>query len=144
MARIKLVFPEKALAQLSIPVRITDINYGNHVGNDSFVSILHEARMQWLQYHGFTELAIDGLGLIMSDLSIEFKNESFYGDQLDVELSCGEIARVSFELYYRISTKRPDGTMVIAIAKTGMISYDYATKKVAPLPDILKAILPNN
>ncbi len=141
MPRIKLAFPEKALAQLSIPIRITDINYGNHVGNDSFVSLLHEARMQWLQHHGFTELAIDGVGLIMSELAIEFKGESFYGDQLDIAIACGEVTRVSFELFYRISTKRKEGDVLIAIAKTGMISYDYSAKKVSPLPASLMAIL---
>ena len=46
MARIKLEMPEQFMGSFQVPVRITDINYGNHLGNDAFVSILHEARMQ--------------------------------------------------------------------------------------------------
>ena len=77
MARIKLEIPGQIIASFNIPIRIADINYGNHVGNDAFVSIIHEARMQWLNQYGYTELKIEGIGLIMSDLAIEFKNESF-------------------------------------------------------------------
>jgi len=49
MARTKIEIPDQLIATLNIPVRITDINYGDHVGNDAFVAIIHEARMQWLQ-----------------------------------------------------------------------------------------------
>ena len=73
MTRVKIDFPEKIIGSVTIPVRITDINYGNHVGNDSFVSIIHEARVQWLSQYGFSELNIAGTSLIMSDLVIEFR-----------------------------------------------------------------------
>ena len=43
MARIKIELPAKCIAAFTIPVRITDINYGNHVGNNSMVEIIHEA-----------------------------------------------------------------------------------------------------
>lgn len=77
MARIKIDMPEDKLAEIKIPVRISDINYGNHVGNDAFVSIIHEARAQWLQQEGYTELDFAGTGLIMSDLAVEFKMKLF-------------------------------------------------------------------
>ncbi len=141
MARIKIIFPEHTIATLSIPVRITDVNYGDHVGNDAFVAIIHEARMQWLRKHGYTELQIEGIGLIMSDLAVEFKNESFYGDIIEVNLAAGELSRVSFELYYQLSTKRNNETILLANAKTGMVCYDYEAKKVASVPEKLKALL---
>ena len=141
MARIKIDIPEKVMATCVVPVRIADINYGNHVGNDAFVSIIHEARMQWLKQYGYTELNMEGIGLIMSDLAIEFKNESFYGDLIEVKLSAGEISRVAFELYYRLFAKRNDGHILLANAKTGMVCYDYDAKKVAAIPEKLKTIL---
>ncbi len=141
MARIKITIPEHVIATLNIPVRITDINYGDHVGNDAFVAIIHEARMQWLQQHGYTELQVEGIGLIMSDLAVEFKNESFYGDIVEVKLGAGEISRVSFEIFYQLSTKRNEETVLLANAKTGMVCYDYGAKKVAGIPEKLKAIL---
>lgn len=143
MARVKIKVPQRSMGTYHIPVRITDINYGNHVGNDAFVSIIHEARMQWLQQHGYTELNIESAGLIMSDLTVEFKNESFYGDQVEVKISTGEISRVNFELYYQLSAKRNGETILLANAKTGMICYDYTMKKVVTIPEQLKLILSN-
>ena len=49
MARIKIELPDNFPFTTSIPVRITDINYGGHVGNDTVLSIIHEARMQFLK-----------------------------------------------------------------------------------------------
>lgn len=144
MARVKLEVPEKIMASFKIPVRIADINYGNHVGNDAFVSIIHEARMLWLQQSGYTELEIEGVGLIMSDLAIEFKNESFYGDIIEVRIGVAEISRVSFELYYQLYALRNDEQLWLANAKTGMVCFDYEAKKVSPLPEILKIMLAGN
>ena len=142
MPRVKIDLPEKFFdIAIRIPVRITDINYGDHVGNDSVVSIIHEARMQFLQHHGFTELNIEGIGLIMSDLVAEFKNESFYKDVIEVKLGTGDISKVSFELIYTLSTTRDVTQIIIANAKTTMVCYDYEVKKVASIPEKLKVIL---
>ena len=142
MPRVKIDLPEKLFdIPINIPVRITDINYGDHVGNDSLVSIIHEARMQFLQYHGFTELNIEGIGLIMSDLVVEFKNESFYKDVIGVKMGRGEISKVSFELVYSLSVNRDTQQIIIANAKTTMVCYDYELKKVVSIPPTLKNIL---
>ena len=141
MARLKIELPQKLLTSVFIPVRITDINYGNHVGNNSIVEIIHEARVQFFNQHGFTELNIAGTGLIMSELSVEFKNESFYNDVLEIKIFSGEMKRVSFELFYEISVKRNGQKIIIAHAKTGMVCYNYETKKVTAVPDELKLVL---
>lgn len=142
MPRVKIDIPENFFSiDIKIPVRITDINYGHHVGNDSLVSIVHEGRMQFLQHHGYTELNIEGIGLIMADLAMEFKNESFYRDIIDVQISATSISRVSFELIYKLSCIRNDEEIIIALAKTTMVCYHYDIKKVSPVPAKLKAIL---
>ena len=132
MARIKLSVPARFSFSTQIPVRITDINYGNHLGNDSVLSILHEARMQYLQSIGYTELAFAGIGLIMSDVAIEFKGEAFYGDMLNAFVTAGDISRVGFDLYYKLT--KSSNEEVVAIAKTGMICFDYDRRKVTALP----------
>ena len=141
MARIKIEISGKIIGTFIIPIRIADINYGNHVGNDAFVSIIHEARMQWLKQYDYTELKIEGIGLIMSDLAIEFKSESFYGDVVIVKLGFADITRVGFDLYYQLFAKRNNENVLLANAKTGMVCYDYDVKKVAALPEKLKTIL---
>jgi len=134
MARIKIELPEKIIASVEIRVRITDINYGNHVGNDSFVAYIHEARMQWLHQNHYTELEVAGVGLIMSDLAIEFRQECFYGEQLLISIRAGEIGKAGFELFYLVETTRKDKTVLLAKAKTGMVCFDYQLKKVTTVP----------
>ena len=141
MARIKLELPQKSIATVSIPVRITDINYGNHVGNDALVSILHESRMLFLKQHGFTELNAGGNALILNELVVLYKNESFYKDVLEIEIFCGEITKVAFELYYKVSTQRDGKELLIAHAKTGLVCYNYAAKKIEDIGDKLRRIL---
>ena len=135
MARIKLIIPETKVFTARIPIRITDINYGNHVGNDALVSIIHEARMQWLASGNFSEMNIGGPGLIMSDLAVEYKAESFYGDILSVNIAISEVQKISFEVYYEITTEREGKNELIAKVKTGMVCYDYDAKKVAAMTE---------
>lgn len=133
--------PLKIIGTVQIPVRITDINYGNHLGNDALVSILHEARVLWLKQHQYTELNAGGTGLIMGDLAVEYLNESFYGDSLTISIATGDITRVSFELYYLVETSREEKNIPVARAKTGLICYDYEFKKVVAITEALKKIL---
>ena len=138
MARIKIELPESFSFSCQIPVRITDINYGGHAGNDTILSIIHEARMQFLKSMGYTEMGFGGVGLIMSGVSIEFKSELFYGDLVIASVVAGEISRIGFELLYKLEKLRPaDGErkVLIATAKTGMICYDYEKKKIVSVPD---------
>ncbi|HMO63262.1 MAG TPA: thioesterase family protein [Ferruginibacter sp.] len=130
-----------ALAQIIIPVRISDINYGNHVGNDAFVSLIHEARVQWLAANNYSELDAGGAGMIMSSLAIEFKKEAFYGDTIQVELYAGAINGARFEIYYRMQALRQGNPVIIALAFTGMVSFDYARKRPVPVSSKLMQLL---
>lgn len=144
MSRVKIKFPaEKPLLTLTIPVRIGDINYGGHVGNDAVLSIIHEARVQLLASFGMTEMDAGGVGLIMADVAIAYKGEGFYGDILAVAIYTTELTSVSFDLLYHISTMRSGAQTDIAHAKTGMVCFDYNIRKVTGLPDALKSRLEN-
>jgi acyl-CoA thioester hydrolase len=142
MARVKLKFPtEKPLFTATISVRIGDINYGGHVGNDAILSILHEARMQMLGKQGFDEMNAWGSSMIMADVMIAYKGEAFYGDSLSVEIYAEEISTRSFDFLYRIITLRNNTVIDVADAKTGMVCYDYKAHKIAVMNDGLKQFL---
>lgn len=138
MPRIRVDLPSEFRFSTHIPVRITDLNYGGHVGNDTVLSLIHEARMQFLMHHGYRELDMEGVGLIMSDVGIEFKAEIFYGDTIQVAVAAGDFSRVGFDLYYQLEKMSGDKTVIVAAAKTGMICYDYAKKKIVAVPDEVK------
>jgi len=138
MPRIKIDLPGKFNYSTNIPVRITDINYGGHVGNDTILSILHEARVQFLNHYGYSELSLGGAGLIMSDVCIEFKNELFYGDVIIASVTASEFSKVAFGIYYKLEKQINDKKILIAIAKTGMVCYDYVNKKIVQVPQEVK------
>lgn len=139
MARIRIALPDLFQFETSIPVRITDLNYGGHVGNDTVLSIIHEARMRFLHSYGYTEMNFAGVGMIMSDVSIEFKNELFYGDIVKASVSIAEISKVSFELYYKLEKEVNGNGVIVAAAKTGMICYDYEKEKITSTPGEIKS-----
>ncbi|MBM5570339.1 MULTISPECIES: acyl-CoA thioesterase [Deefgea] len=138
MPRIKLELPACTLFECEIAVRISDINYGNHLANDALLGLLHEARLQWLRSLGFqNELDLGGAGLILCDASLVFLHEAFYGDLLHIRLAVDEISRAGFELYYDVTTQDRS----IAKAKTSMASFSYTKRKIISLPESFRQIL---
>ena len=130
MSRIRIQLPEHFPFSTLIPVRITDLNYGGHVGNDTILTLVHEARMQFLKNYGYTEMDMEGVGMIMIDAGIEFRSELFYGEEVKILVAATEFSRAGFNLYYKLMKNEN----IVAIAKTGMVCYDYDKKKVVSVP----------
>ncbi len=137
MSRIQIEHPGRFSFSAEISVRITDLNYGNHVGHDTIMSILHEARVRMLHSKGYSEIDIGGCGLIMTDTAIVFKREVFYPALLTCELAVGNMARSRFDVFYRVTRAGDD--VLVAEAKTGMVCFDYEQKRVARIPEAFKA-----
>lgn len=132
MSRLKIDLPHSFQFSTDIPVRIGDINYGGHLGNDALLSILQESRVQLLKQHGWSEMNVEGVGLIMTDAAIVYKSEAFYGDVLRIEVAVYDFSTVGCDIVYRV-TNVSDGRLV-AQAKTGIAFFDYTTRKVVAVP----------
>ncbi len=137
MARIEINMPDTFTFTTDIPVRITDINYGQHLGHDAIMSVLHEARVRMLNARGFTEIDVGGCGLIMADAAILFQSEVFYPSILRFELAVNEMTRSSFAVYYRVS--HVESGVAVAQVRTGMVCFDYQRKRPARIPDTFRA-----
>lgn len=136
MARIKIDLPDKFSFTATIPIRITDINFGGHVGNDTILSIVHESRAQFFTHCGYHELDFAGVGTIMSDVAIEYKSQIYYGDEIIASVATGEITKVAFDLFYKLEKRTSNGDLIpVAFAKTWMVCYDYGQKKVVAIPE---------
>ena len=132
--RVKIEFPAGApLGKVLLPVRIGDVNYGGHLGNDKLLLYAHEARMQVLQTLALTELDCGGHGLIMADAEIAFKAEAFWGEVLQVSLFAGGATGSSFSFYYLFEKEKEGGKETVALVRTGMAAFDYTIRKVVPL-----------
>jgi acyl-CoA thioester hydrolase len=132
MARIKIEIPDKFIFKTEIQIRITDINYGGHLGNDSLLSIIHEARLRFLIHLGYSESNVEGVGIIMIDSAIQYKSEGFYGDEIVAEVVVNDFSAIGCDFIYRLTNKKT--SKEIAIAKTGTVFFDYEKRKTASVP----------
>jgi acyl-CoA thioester hydrolase len=132
MSRVILELPQEFIFSTEIVVRISDINYGGHLGHDSTISLIHEARVRFLKAHGFSEGDIDGRGLIITDLAILYKAEVFYGDTLTIEVAVDDFTKYGCDFFYHIFNK--DQKKEVASAKTGIVFFDYERRKIVSAP----------
>ncbi len=133
MARVKVNLPETFLFSSTLPVRITDLNYGAHLGNDALLGLLHEARVQFLLHLGRPEVdRTTGRGHIMADVAIEYKGEAFHADTLRVDMAVMDPHKYGFDIVYQVWNQEQ---REIARAKTGMLAFDYTTRKLLPLSE---------
>ena len=135
MGRIKLEIPEFLQFRTEIAVRINDINYGNHLGNDALLSMIHEARIRFLAHLDFTELDVDGAGIIMSDAVIIYKTQAFYGETLVFEVGTGELLRKSCDFFYRVLNRKQQ---IVVLCKTGIVFFDYDQNKPVRIPQAFR------
>ena len=132
MARVKVELPTTFLHTATLPVRITDLNYGNHLGNDALLGLLHEARVQLLAHLGTAEVDREtSLGFIMADVAVEYRAEAFYGDVLSVQMGVADQHKYGFDVVYLAQNQHGKE---VARAKTGMLAFDFGRRKLRALP----------
>jgi acyl-CoA thioester hydrolase len=141
MPRIKLIQQHRYEHRCGITARISDTNVAGHVGFSQMVEIIHEARHRFFVALGVRELDLgDGrTSIIIGDLAVNFLGEVFAGDQVVAESLIGEIGKVGFRVYHRFIVS---GRMIL-LAETGVVSFDSALHKMAPIPREFIAALEN-
>jgi acyl-CoA thioesterase FadM len=116
-----------------LTVRITDINYGGHLGNSNVLALIHEARVRFLKSFGYSEIDVEGFGTIMLDSVVIYKAQAFAGDVLQIEVAAGDFSRLGCDIFYRITKK--EGGAEVVLAKTGVAVFDYANQKRVSPPE---------
>ena len=134
MSRVRLDLPDRFHFTTEIPIRVTDINYGGHLGNDAVLAIAQEARMRLLQSHGWKEKDVAGTGIIMTDAVVVYRSEGFYGDVLTIEVAVADVQHLGCDFLFRI-TNRESGKE-IARVKTGVAFFDYTRRRPAAVPEL--------
>lgn len=139
MARIKLNLPETFRFSTEVTVRVGDINYGGDLGNDAVLGLVHEARLQWLKQHGFSEANAGGAGMIMVDAAIVYVSQAFHGDVLKIEADAADFSTAGCDFLFRIANKATGRE--VARVKTGVVFFDYAAGNVVKMPETFRAAL---
>jgi len=139
MPRTRLTEREKYEFRFSLQVRPQDVNYGGHLGNDSLISLIGTARAYLFRNLGFSELDLgDGsTGIIISDLTVNYRAEAFLFDELVIETHVAEIESTRFRMHHRVTKQ----SKLVALVEVGFVAYSYEQKKPIPIPaPFLKAL----
>lgn len=135
MTRLQLQLPNRFLFETTLNVRVSDLNYGNHVGNDRMLLFFQEARVAFYRSKGITdELHLEGtVGQIVTDAMVIYKSEAFLGDALKIELGITDPNKYGFDFVYRVTNNETGNE--VARGKTGIVCFDYARRKVVAVPE---------
>jgi 4-hydroxybenzoyl-CoA thioesterase len=137
MPRVEISLPESFLFETEIPIRISDVNYGGHLGNDAVLSIAQEARVRFLGARGWGELDVEGVGILMVDAAVMYRAEGRHGMTLRVRLAANDVRSRGLDLVY-VMNDAASGEE-IARVKTGILFFDYRERRVVTMPARFRA-----
>jgi acyl-CoA thioesterase FadM len=120
-------------------VGISDLNYARHMDSVSMINLIHESRLQFLADLGFTESNIFGLGMVVTDLAIDFRSESFANDVLTVDVGVAKFNKYGFDIGFQVTNRALD--TVVCIANMGVVFFDFDNHKLAELPGAFQSLL---
>jgi acyl-CoA thioester hydrolase len=123
-----------------IEVRFADTDAMGHVNNAFYLTYAEIARVAYyervsgdplpLATHGAEE------GMILAQITIAYRNPSFFGETLLVETRVDRIGRTSFSMVHRMTadTSRYGEARLIAVADSVLVTYDYRDEHPIPVP----------
>lgn len=136
MARVEITLPDQFDFSLEVGVSVSDVNMGGHLGNDRILAMLNDAQLKFIKAKGFADLNFDGNALINVDSAIIYKSQAFYEDRLVIEVVADDFHKYGCDFVFKM-THKSNGQLV-AIAKSGMLLFDYKNKKPLILSDKIK------
>lgn len=117
---------------VSVPIRWSDQDINGHVNNAKVVTIVEEARIQWLNKDAAAEgiYSFDTPKVVVS-LNVEFRQPLSASADVNVGISVTQIGRSSFTLAYR-GTQGGDHKFTAA---TKLVVLDSSTNVPRPIDE---------
>jgi 4-hydroxybenzoyl-CoA thioesterase len=132
MARLRISLPEQFIFSTDIPLYISHINYGGHLDNALLLTVVSEARVRFFKSLGYSELDVEGLGVIMADAAVQYRSEAFHGETMVVQMTPVDLHDKGFDLAWCLTDKTSGRE--VARGKSGMLCFDYGQRKVQSVP----------
>lgn len=137
MPRIKIALPEHFVFSTEITLYLSHINFAGHLDNAQLLSLVSEARARFFVTLGYTELNVDGVGIVIADAAVQYKSEAFHGEVMVVGMSAGDFSSKGCDLLWEMREK--SSQREVACGKTGIVFFDYAARTVAAVPASFRA-----
>ncbi len=139
MPRTRLKPPERGVFTANLEVRVTDLNYGKHLGHMELVGLLHQGRVEFLGAHGMTEMNVEGRTLVVVDLEVSYRSEAFIGQTLAIDIGLAFEGSRGVEFTYGV---RDQGTgKLVALARTGVVFTDPEPRAVVQVPRTFRSLV---
>lgn len=136
MARIVFALPSAFVFATDMPIYISHVNQGGHLDNAQLLTLVSEARVRFFQWLGYRESSVEGCAIVVGDIVAQYKSEGFHGETMHVAMVPQDFNKYGFDLVYRM-TEAGQGREV-ARGKIGIVFIDRATRKVTPLPPVVR------
>jgi len=128
-----LITNNKTVFSVEIPVRITDVNYGKHLGHMAVVGIFHQARLLFLNQYHIDEMNVEGKGIILLHSSYTFKHQAFFNTRLIVKVSIDAYSKTKFNFLYEATDKETG--KIIVTGREESAFFDYNKGKPSKIPN---------
>lgn len=136
MSRVIINLPEKYHYSIEIPIRRNDMYLDLHVTFDAMAAMIMESYHCFLVASGYILTHIENIPIIMSNFTIDYKDEARYGDVLKFELAVKDFTSNAFDIYFRVS--KDSGKHDVAHARVCDVFFDYQNRRTLPVPPKFK------
>jgi 4-hydroxybenzoyl-CoA thioesterase len=136
MPRIRIDLPEQFSFSTDIVLYVGHMNYGGHLDNALLLSLVSEARARFFRSLGYSELDVEGLGIIIADAALQYLSEAFHGEVMEVRMTAADFTSRGCDLLWCMSEK--SSRREVARGKTGIVFFDYRLRQVARVPDAFR------
>lgn len=132
MPRIRIDLPERFVFSTELPIYIGHINYGHHLDNAALIALVAEARVRFFKSLGYSELDVEGVGIVVADVAAQYRSEAFHGETLVVEMAADDFNKFGCDLVWRLSDQASGRE--VARGKHGIVFFDYAARRPVGVP----------
>ena len=136
MARIRIQLPEHFSFSTELTLYQSHLNYGGHLDNALLLTLVSEARVRFFKALGYTELDVEGVGILVADAALQYRSEAFHGEVMVVEMAAADLGPKGCDLVWCMTEKISQRE--VARGKTGIVFFDYTSHKVAPMPSAFR------
>jgi 4-hydroxybenzoyl-CoA thioesterase len=132
MARIQIRLPSHFAFSTEITLYQSHLNYGGHLDNALLLTLVSEARVRFFKSLGYTELNVEGVGILVSDAALQYRSEAFHGEVMVLRMGATDLSRKGFDVVWSMNERTTQRE--VARGKTGIVFFDYEARKVALMP----------
>ena len=133
MPRIQIDLPERFAFSTEITLYLGHMNYAGHLDNALLLAVVSEARLRFFKSLGYTELDVEGLGIVVADVAVQYRSEAFHGEVMVVRMTASDFGSKGCDLLWYLAEKSTQRE--VARGKTGIVFFDYSARKVASVPE---------